>query len=209
MSLESNKTLGSIGAILLAIPFLSLIGIILVLIAMKGMGDYYNHDDIFKNALFGFIYGFVGVIALVAVILMFAFGFATVSPFITDSTTIGFTGFGLFLIAFIVLYGFSLIAAIFYKKSLDNLSEKSGEQMFSNAGLILLIGAAIPVIGEILKFVAWILAAVGFFNIKKSTQIPESKESVLPAKEKQFCTYCGAPIQSEAAFCQKCGKKLE
>jgi len=209
MSLESNKTLGGIGAILLAIPFLNLIGIILVLIAMKGMGDYYDEDDIFKNALYGFIFGFVGVIALVAVILMLAFGFSTVPPVITDTTAIGFTGFGLFIIAFIVLYVFSLIAALFYKKSLDTLSEKSGEQMFSTAGLILLIGAAIPVIGEILKFVAWILAAVGFFNIKKSTQIPESKEPVLPVEEKQFCKYCGAPIQPEATFCQKCGKKIE
>jgi uncharacterized membrane protein len=209
MSLESNKTLGGIGSILLAIPFLSLVGIILVLIAMKGMGDYYNDDDIFKNALLGFIFGFVGVIALVAVILMFAFGFSTVGPFITDSTAIGFSGFGLFIIAFIVLYVFSLIAALFYKKSLDNLSEKSGEQMFSNAGLILLIGAAIPFIGEILKFVAWILAAVGFFNIKKATQAPETKESVLPTNRKHFCTYCGAPILPEATFCQKCGKKIE
>ena len=209
MSLESNKTLGGIGAILLAIPFLSLIGIILVLIAMKGMGDYYDDDDIFKNALYGFIFGFVGVIAFVAVILMFAFGFTAASTVVTPSTTFGFTGFALFIIAFIVLYVFSLIGAIFYKKSFDTLSEKSSENMFSNAGLILLIGAVIPVIGEILKFVAWILAAVGFFNIKKSTQIPESKEPVLPVEEKQFCKYCGAPIQPEATFCQKCGKKIE
>jgi uncharacterized membrane protein len=208
MSLESNKTIGGIGAILLAIPFLSLIGIILVLIAMKGMADYYDDDDIFKNALFGFIFGIVGVIALIAVILMLAFGFATVSPITTPYSTFAFSGFGLFIIAFIILYGFSLIGAIFYKKSLDNLSEKSAEQIFSTAGLILLIGAAIPLIGEILKFVAWILAAVGFFNIKKSTQIPETK-SVLPTKEKQFCKYCGAPISSEATFCQKCGKKIE
>jgi uncharacterized membrane protein len=181
----------------------------MVLIAMNGMGDYYEDDYIFKNALYGFIFGFVGVIALVAVILMLVFGFSTVSPVITDTTAIGFSGFGLFIIAFIVLYVFSLIAAIFYKKSFDILSEKSNEQMFSTAGLILLLGAAIPVIGEILKFVAWIIAAVGFFNIKKTTHIPESKESVLPANEKQFCTYCGAPIQPEASFCQKCGKKLE
>jgi len=208
VSLESNKTLGGIGAILLAIPFLSLIGIILVLIAMKGMGDYYNDDDIFKNALYGFIFGFVGVVALVAVILMFAFGFAAASPVIRESTTFAFTGFGLFIIAFIVLYVFSLIGAIFYKKSLDNLSEKSGEQMFSTAGLILLIGAAIPLIGEILKFVAWILAAVGFFNIKKIIQTPQSTESVIPNAEKKFCTNCGAPITPETAFCQKCGKKI-
>jgi uncharacterized membrane protein len=209
MSLESNKTLGGIGAILLAIPFLSLIGIILVLIAMKGMGDYYDDDEIFKNALYGFIFGFVGVIALVAVILMLAFGFAIISPVTTPFSTFGFTGFGLLIIAIIVLYVFSLIGAIFYKKSLDSLSEKSNEQMFGTAGLILLIGAAIPVIGEILKFVAWILAAVGFFNIKKLTQSPETSESVLSAKEKQFCKHCGAPIQPDTIFCQKCGKKVE
>ena len=211
MSLESNKTLGGIGAILLAIPFLNLIGIILILIAMKGMGEYYNDDDIFKNALYGFIFGIVGVIALIAVILMFVVGYTATSQVITTtpSTTFAFTGFGLFIIAFIVLYVFSLIAALFYKKSLDNLSEKSSEQMFSTAGLILLIGAAIPLIGEILKFVAWILAAVGFFNIKKITEIPKSTESVIPMAEKKFCTNCGAPITPEAAFCQKCGKKIE
>ena len=209
MSLESNKTLGGVGAILLAIPFLSLIGIILVLISMKGMGDYYDDEHIFKNALYGFIFGIVGVIALVAVILMLVFGFSTISPIVTPTTSFAFTGFGLFVLAFIVLYVFSLIAAIFYKKSFDILSKKSGEQMFSTAGLILLIGAAIPVIGEVLKFVAWILAAVGFFNIKKTAKPLEPTKSDLSSEEKRFCKYCGAPIQPEASFCQKCGKKID
>lgn len=206
--MESNKTLGGIGAILLAIPFLNLVGIILVLIAMKGMADYYDDEDIFKNALYGFIFGIVGVLALVAVILMFAFGFATISPIVTPYSRSAFTGFGFFVIAFIVLYVFSLIAAIFYKKSLDNLSEKSNEQMFKTAGLILLIGAAMPLIGEFLKFVAWILVAISFFNIKKTTQKLETK-SVPPTEEKRFCKYCGASIQTKASFCQKCGKKIE
>jgi uncharacterized membrane protein len=192
MSLESNKSLGGIGAILLAIPFLSLIGIILVLIAMKGMADYYDDNEIFQNAVYGFIFGFIGVIALIAVIIMFAFGFATISP-----VTVPLAGFGLLIIAIIILYLFSLIGAIFYKKSLDSLSEKSKEQMFTTAGLILLIGAAIPLIGEILKFVAWILAAVGFFSIKKLTQASESKKAVLPTEEKRFCRYCGALWQKD------------
>ena len=208
MSLESNKTLGGIGAILLAIPFTNIIGIILVLIAMKGMSDYYNDDDIFKNALYGFIFGVVGVIALVAVILMLVFGFAATTTVVTP-----FAGWGLVIIAFIVLYVFSLIAAIFYQKSLNTLSEKSGEPMFNTAGLILLIGAIIPVIGEILKLVAWILAAVGFFNIRKPTQLPAPTPaptpSVATSEEKRFCKYCGAPIQSNAAFCSKCGKKID
>ena len=204
MSLESNKTLGGIGAILLAIPFTNIVGIILVLIAMKGMSDYYNDDDIFKNALYGFIFGVVGVIALVAVILLLVFGFATISPVVTP-----FAGWGLVIIAFIVLYVFSLIAAIFYQKSLNILSEKSGETTFNTAGLILIIGAIIPVIGEILKLIAWILAAVGFFNIKKSTQPPAPTPAPPASEEKRFCQYCGAQIQSDAAFCQKCGKKID
>jgi uncharacterized membrane protein len=42
MSLESNKTLGGVGAILAAIPGVSIIGIILILIALKGLSENYN-----------------------------------------------------------------------------------------------------------------------------------------------------------------------
>ena len=212
MSLESNKTLGGVGAILLAIPFLNLVGIILVLIALKGMADYYNDEGIFKNALYGFIFGVVGVIAMIAVILMLVLGFTTISSGVTPSPVApSLVGVGLFPLAFIVLYVFSLIGAIFYKKSLDTLSNKSGEHMFNTAGLILLIGAAIPVVGEILKFIAWILAAVGFFNIKISTQMPTPAPppAVSASEEKRFCQYCGTQIQSGAAFCPKCGKKID
>jgi uncharacterized membrane protein len=205
MSLESNKTLGGIGAILLAIPFLNLVGIILVLIALKGMADYYNDEEIFKNAIYGFIFGIVGSLALVAFILMFVFGIVTISPVIAP-----LAGWWLVIVTVVVLYVFSLIAAIFYRRSLDSLAEKSGEHMFNTAGLILLIGAVIPVIGEILKLVAWIIAAVGFFSIKMPTQQPAHAPTpaVSISEEKRFCQYCGAQIQSDAAFCPKCGKKI-
>ena len=202
MSLESNKTLGGVGAILLAIPFTNLIGIILVLIAMKGMTDFYNDEDIFKNALYGFIFGVVGVVSLVAVILMVALGFATISPVVSP-----FAGLGLVIIAFIITYVFSLIAAIFYNKSLSILAEKSGETWFNTGAMILLIGAIIPVIGEILKLVAWILVAVGFFNIKTSIRVSEAGIHVSTSEETRFCQYCGTQIQPDASFCWKCGKK--
>jgi uncharacterized membrane protein len=207
MSLESNKTLGGIGAILLAIPFLNIIGIILVLIAMKGMGEYYNDDDIFKNALYGFIFGVVGVIALMAVIMMFALGFATTSPYSSYTPYFGLHISVFFILALVILYVFALIGAIYYKKSLDNLAEKSGEQILATAGLILLIGAAIPVIGEILKFIAWISAAIGFLNIKETTQVPTQKEPIPQPDEKRFCTSCGAQLQPGEIYCPKCGKK--
>jgi len=202
MSLESNKTLGGVGAILLAIPFTNLIGIILVLIAMKGMADFYNDEDIFRNTLYGFIFGVVGVVSLVAVVLMVALGFAANLSVVTP-----FAGLGLVIIVFIVTYVFSLIAAIFYNKSLSILSKKSGESMFSTGAMVLLIGAIIPVIGEVLKLVAWILVAVGFFNIRTSIRVSEAAVVVPTSEEKRFCQHCGAQIQADASFCWKCGKK--
>jgi uncharacterized membrane protein len=205
MSLESNKSLGGVGAILLAIPFLSLVGIILVLLAMKGMAEHYKEDGIFKNALYGFVFGVIGVVAMMAVVLLLIFGFAA-----TTTISSPFTGFGLFVISYLVLYGFSLTSAIFYRKSLNALSEKSGESMFSTAGLVLLFGAAIPVVGELLKFIAWILVAVGFFNIK-STSPQQSASAPVETKStvQTFCKYCGSKIQPNTVYCPNCGKKIE
>jgi uncharacterized membrane protein len=207
MSLESSKTLGGIGAILLAIPFLNLVGIILVLIAMKGMSEYYEDEGIFKNALYGFVLGFIGVIGLIVFILMFALGFAGISSTISPDV-VQYSGFAFVIVVLIVQYAFSLISAIFYKRSLDSLSITSKENIFSTSGVILLVGAIIPIIGEILKFIAWILAAVGFFSIKELKQSPTEAEPNLDS-EKRFCTNCGAPLKPGSIFCQKCGKKIE
>lgn len=213
MSLESSKTLAGIGAILVAIPFLNLIGIILVLIAMKGLAEYYHEDDIFKNALYGFIFGIIGAVAVIVVIIMLIIGVAFVSP--TTAPTAPFIGVGLFIVSLIVMYIFSLLGAIFYRNSLSILSQKSGEGMFETAGLILLIGAIIPIIGEVLKFIAWILAAVGFFSIKTpATQVsvaapsPPSAPTMAVSEEKKYCQYCGTENKVEAIFCQKCGKQI-
>ena len=167
------------------------------------MADFYNDEKIFKNTLYGFAFGIVGIIALSTVILMLALGFATIAPVVTP-----FTGPGLLIIALIVTYVFSLIAAIFYNKSIDTLSEKSVEPMFNTGGMILLISAMLSVIDELLKLVAWILVAVRFFNIYNSIRISESI-TVLPAtEEKRFCQYCGAQLQPDASFCSKCEKKI-
>lgn len=199
MSLESNKSLGGIGSILMVIPFLNLLGIILVLIAMKGMADYYEDKDIFQNALYGFIFGIIGIIGLAAVIIIFVFGTIYVSHEVTP-----YAGIGIVIISIIVMWVFSLIGAVFYRQAFQLLSERSREHLFETAGIILLIGAIIPVVGEVLRFVAWILAGVGFFSIK--TQFRKLRTMI--SEEKKFCQYCGAENKVQAAFCSKCGKKI-
>ena len=87
MNLESSKTLGGIGAILMFIgifPYISyfgiveLIGAILVLTALYSLGNYYKDSGIFNNALYGIMAGIVGVISAVAI------GLAIVLPNIKD-----------------------------------------------------------------------------------------------------------------------------
>jgi uncharacterized membrane protein len=73
MTLESSKTLGGVGAILLligTIPFapqytgvIALVGFILILVALHGLADIYKENGIFNNALYAFIATIVGVVA--------------------------------------------------------------------------------------------------------------------------------------------------
>ena len=163
MSLESNKTLGGIGAILIAIgsivPIIGIIGIILVMIAIKGLAEHYGENDIFQNALYGIIFYIIAVIAAAVVLVGGFFGGMFVDPF---------TFVGSVIIAAIAMFIFYLLGAIFFKKSFNILSIKTGEKMFDTAGLLLLIGAILTIIliGAIIMLIAWILAAVAFFSIK-------------------------------------------
>jgi uncharacterized membrane protein len=219
MSLESNKTLGGIGAILIAIgsffPVLSIIGIILVLIAMKGLAEYYNENTIFENALYGFICGLIGIVA--AVIMFFSVIFTgafRAAPSYTPSIAFPLVIIQ-FLVVLVVLFVFLLLQAVFYRKSFTILSEKSGEKTFETAGLLLLLGAILTIIlvGFVLLLIAWILAAVGFFSIKTpTTQLPTTTPPSVPTApvsvEKKYCRYCGTENKSDAIFCEKCGKKI-
>ncbi len=186
MSLESNRTLGGIGAILIAIGslgafsglvgILSLIGIILVLIAMKGLSEVYGERGIFDNALYGFIFGIIGTIAVIAMAVMafLGMGVSMGAGGMPDFTNI-WTWIGAIIVIWVIFVIFVILEAIFYKKSFNLLALKSGEKMFNTAGLLLLIGAILTIIfiGAILMLIAWILAAVTFFSIKTpSTQPP-------------------------------------
>jgi uncharacterized membrane protein len=93
MTLETSKTLGGIGAILLfigVIPFiqyvwvLGIVGIILILAALHGLETFYNSKGIFNNALYGVITGVVGVvIAVVVAVASFLANIGNIKDFIS------------------------------------------------------------------------------------------------------------------------------
>ncbi len=176
MSLESGRSIAGIGALLLVVgsfvPFLSLVGIILLLVGMKNLADYYNERSIFSDALYALIFGIIGIVAagilLISVIFtgaLFTFSF-------------GAGGFLLGILGFIavlaVVFIFYILMAVYFRKAFDSLADKTGEGMFRTAGLLLLIGAVLTIIliGLVLIFVAWILATVAFFSIRTTPAPP-------------------------------------
>ena len=197
MTLESSKTIGGIGALLMFIgvipvaPYigiLSLIGLILVLVAAKGFADIYKEGGIFNNALYAVIITIVGAVAAVAVafVVLVSFFSELGLTFMNiqdwsalsaiDWQNVSMSAIGQFLggfVAIVVLvWVIAIIAAFFVRRALGLLSTKSGIGMFGTTGLLILIGAAIPLVGLLLIWISLLLLAVAFFTIRAAVVQP-------------------------------------
>jgi uncharacterized membrane protein len=196
MTLESSKNLGGIGALLMFIgvlPYisfygiLSLVGLILVLVALHGLASYYRESGIFNNALYGVVTAIVGGIVFVAVAFIALMDFLTglgltigignlpdLATGLTqiDWLNVGFELIGRFaayiLLDLVVLFVFVIFTAILLRKSLKLVSAKSGVGMFGITGTVILVGGilTIIVIGLLLIWIALLLLAVAFFSLK-------------------------------------------
>jgi uncharacterized membrane protein len=203
MDLQTTKYLGGVGALLLFIGplityanifagLLPLIGFILVLVALKGLADYYNEGGIFNNALYGFIAGIVGGVVSIGILV----GTALVTlanlgitdwtdpAAWTDAVMTGaiFSLIGALIITVVVLFIFIVVAAWLYRKSLSMLATKSGVNLFGTAGLIFLIGAFLTIIaiGFLLIWISFILIAIAFFTLRPTPAGPTEPRSSPP-----------------------------
>jgi uncharacterized membrane protein len=208
VNFESSKTLGGVGALLLFIGFipqlgsytfgaLPLVGLILLLVGMKGLADYYKETGIFNNVLYGTVAGIAGVVVFAAVLFTSLVGFLTkifptwngdwtsftqlnpadISANIVSSNI--WTFVAEILIAFVILFVTVLIVALFYRKSLELLRNKTGIGMFGTVGTLLLIGAVLTIIliGLILVWIAILLLAIAFFQLRPQ----QTQTNVAPA----------------------------
>jgi uncharacterized membrane protein len=187
MKIETSRTLGGVGALLMfigIIPYINyfgiieLIGLILVMVALYNLASHYKEGGIFNNALYGLITGIVGGVVSIAVVII------TVLTSITDflyklfpdwngdwTALSGLTPnpsnlslenivpilAGIFAV-FIILWVSSMIAAFFVRRSFGTLAAKSGVGLFSTAGLLLLIGAVLIILVGIGLILIWISA---------------------------------------------------
>ena len=207
MTVESNKTLGGVGAILMFVGFIpfagaftgiiSFVGFILVLVALYRFAKIYNEKGIFNNFLYSIVacvvgVGIAGSVAVVAVLTTlknFLYqiypswngNWSNLSGLTANTSNINVSAIlpllADLIVILVIVWITAIIIAFFVRKSLNTLSAKTNVNLFSTAALLLLIGAflTIVLIGFILIWVAILLIAIAFFQIK-------------PQPEQQFTT---------------------
>lgn len=169
------------GIILVLIGIITLIGIILFIIGMHRLSQYYNELGIFKNALYGFILSIIGSVTAVAIefaLILTSAGSnpqtstlsaaASTEPPIAPVTSISTQLVLGFLAVFAIGLVLGIISSIFFMRAFNKLAEKSGNDNFRTAGLLYLLGTVLTIvlIGGLLIWIAWIFAAIGFNSLK-------------------------------------------
>ena len=175
---------------------LGLVGAVLLLFALHGLAQFYREKNIFNNGLYAFIALIVGAVVTFASVVYLVLYTAYLSDFIslmypgfngdwsnlpnlTPNTDInfaellGFVGpiFGIFTAAWVSV----TFASFFAWRAFKKLADKSDVNLFSTAGIILLIGALLTIVfglGLILMWIGVLLLAIAFFQIKAQSDLP-------------------------------------
>ena len=206
MELEASKNLGGVGALLVFVgpllsyvprvgiftSILSLIGAILILVALKGFADYYNEARIFNNALYAIIAAIIGGIAFVAMLFIAAADFFSALGLnlssIQDWTSLSSINFqalnldmllrfvGIILLGAVILFVFLVITTVLLRRSLGLMATKTGVGLFGTTGLLLLIGAVLTIIvlGIFIVWIAFLILAIAFFAIRAQSMPPSA-----------------------------------
>ena len=223
-SLSSAKTLGGVGGILVLLPGISLVGWILILLATKEISESVHDKTIFDDALLAAITAVIGAVVFAAFVFTGAIGGLFLpGPF--GSGGVGVFGFLVILGAFWI---FTIISAIFLKRSYEKISQRLNVSAFATAGLLYLIGAALTIVlvGFLIILIALIFQVVAYFSIQDRPPSPGwgvpapptfapptlTPQPAAPSQqqspvESKFCFKCGAKLSSVTVFCTNCGAK--
>jgi uncharacterized membrane protein len=179
--LNQAKNIGGVGAILTILSVvpsvgqvLSLVGLVLVLLALKWISEIVQNPAIFRNALIAVVVAIVGVaigavvggVGVFSVLTGVGAGGPNGMDFARLLTTI--------VIALVVVWLFAVVSAVFFRRALNLTGNHLNVKMFRTVGLLVLIGAVltIVIVGAVISLVANILLAVAFFQIRASPPPP-------------------------------------
>ena len=169
MNTSNIKTLGGLGSlfiVLSVVPYIgflfSLIGIILLGIALKNVSDYYPDKNIFKNYITGLI------ISIVSVFIAVFGGLFSMLPFMSGSSDMQSFGFGVgMIVAMVIGYFFLIASSYFYKQAFYETGMIFNSDLLKLGGNFIFWGSigAIIFIGLIAVWIGWILISIGFFTL--------------------------------------------
>lgn len=189
MDLKTAKLMGGIGAILTLLSFipnigwlLSIVGFVLVLLAVKTISDEVKESKIFSDYLVAVVLSVVSVLVLFFVGIASIFGIMRM--FMQGAWSMGlrsgaFSALGIILLL-LVAWVISIIGSYFIKSSFDEISEKTGEKNFKTAGLLLFLGAILLIAfgtGAIVSIVGGIFEIIAFFSLPDELAKPEETQT--------------------------------
>ena len=180
-SFEYSKTLAMEGSILILlglVPYvgwvLGIIGVILLLRAMREFANYYQDNQIYQNSLAGVKYYIVALIALAVSGAGFIVGFVF-SDFVNTLRlgTGNVIGLAVGITFLVVAFVFYVLAAVRLRKTFDTLAQKTGEHSFETAGMLLWAGSLLTIfiVGLLLIFIAWIFRSSWLLYYEIATAI--------------------------------------
>jgi len=222
-NLGNVKIFGGIGALLLLIggfipyagPIVSIIGLVLVFIAVKSISELTKDNDIFRNYLIHFIMSIISIVAIFLIMLI-AFGAAGGFSWINELQSANITDFETFweyfgsligacILALIIGWILSIIAAIYIRRSYNAIAEHTEVHLFKTTGTVYFIGAitSIVLIGFLISFIGRIIEIIAYFSLPDELPKESKKE-----KDERRCPSCNRIIPEDAISCPYCGKKF-
>lgn len=170
LNIESNTPiLGGLGTIFLIlgwIPYIgfifSIIGIIMISIALKRFSDKAKEKGIFKKWIISIVLGFVAMFLFVIAFFILL----SLSNYDTSNNDILFGS--ILIIGYLIFVTLQIILGILYKQIFYSVYEITNEKLFKTAADVFFWGGILSIIfiGGILFFIGWIIIAVAFFSIK-------------------------------------------
>src|SRR5579875_1737975 len=198
--LGDARVIGGIGSILLFFPGVSIVGLILVFIAVKYISDEVQDKSIFDNMLIALIAGIIGLAATAFIV----FTGALFSVF-----TLGLSAILGIIVSLAIGWIFLIVSALYVRKAYTIVGTKLNINAFKTTATLWFWGAALTIIlvGFIILFVAYIFQAIAYFSIQETPQTQPSAVSVQQGMATKFCPSCGTQIPQSSTFCPKCGAK--
>ncbi|MBC7327314.1 DUF996 domain-containing protein [bacterium] len=169
IDLKEIKLLGGIGFV--CIYVMPIVGLVLILVALKKLADATEKPNIFRDFLTA------SVIAVVWFFLIFLY--LVICPHLFSNGGSGEltpdVGLLLFVGGLFLTWIFATVSAHYMSKSLFTVAEVTKEQLLAQAARLISFGALLTIvlIGPIVIFVGIIYAIVAFFSLPDKVVIEE------------------------------------